>query len=288
MFFGNLQVTHIKGPILEETHSYPFGLTMHGISSKAVGGLGNKRKFNEGSELQSKEFSDGSGLDWYDVNARFYDPQLGRFMQVDPKPEEADQESWGPYQYALNDPILHNDPDGEVWNWVVGAVVGAAVDYGTQVVSNLASGKSIGQSLTEVDGGSIVKSAAIGAVTSGTSALAGKAVNKIGSSVVNKLQPTVTKVVQRNASSLPKNIDKITKPTINQNKQLTHIKDSPASLNRIKSNKPTSTFPNKKIADYTTRKTYEQGKVVRTNPDGTKVLEHNFKAPVGTTPNGGV
>ncbi|HTE28069.1 RHS repeat-associated core domain-containing protein [Flavitalea sp.] len=170
VFFDNLQVSHTKSPLLEETHYYPFGLTMPGISSKAVGKLENKRKFNAGSDLQSKEFSDGSGLEWYDVNARYYDPQIGRFMQVDPKPEEADQEAWVPYQYSLDNPISINDPDGEIWNWVVGAVVGAVVDYGTQVASNLIQGKSITQSLTEVDGKSILSAAAVGAVTSGASA----------------------------------------------------------------------------------------------------------------------
>ena len=89
---------------------YPFGLTMAGISSKAAGGIQNKYKFNGGNELQSAEFSDGSGMELYDAVHRMYDPQLGRFWQVD----ELAEANWemSTYCFASDNPLRFNDPLG--------------------------------------------------------------------------------------------------------------------------------------------------------------------------------
>ncbi|MFB6454391.1 RHS repeat domain-containing protein [Chitinophaga sp. Hz27] len=62
--------------------------------------------------MQSGEFSDGSGLDLYDFNARTYDPQIGKFLQIDPL-IESEQESLSPYHFSRNNPVLFSDPDGK-------------------------------------------------------------------------------------------------------------------------------------------------------------------------------
>tara|TARA_R100000152_G_C6764939_1_gene189653 strand:- start:760 stop:1587 length:828 start_codon:yes stop_codon:yes gene_type:complete len=79
---------------------YPFGLTFNSYQrsySKA-----NNYKYN-GFEEQ---------VDWgvYDYQARYYDPALGRFLNVDPLSDLMRRHS--PYNYAYDNPIRFTDPDG--------------------------------------------------------------------------------------------------------------------------------------------------------------------------------
>jgi RHS repeat-associated protein len=112
VFFDNISVKLYTRQLLEENHYYPFGLTMAAISDKAIKPqyVENKYRFNKSSELQNKEFKDGSGLDIYETATRSYDPQIGRFWQ--PDPFTPFYPAWSPYSYALDNPERLNDETG--------------------------------------------------------------------------------------------------------------------------------------------------------------------------------
>ena len=90
---------------------YPFGLTMAGISDKALKAnyAENKYRFQK-QELQNKEFSDGSGLEMYEFKYRFDDCQIGRFWSIDPLASKYEYNS--PYAFSENHVTSHVELKG--------------------------------------------------------------------------------------------------------------------------------------------------------------------------------
>ena len=71
--------------------------------------------------------------------------------------------------YAVNNPILHIDPDGKCPPWICGAIAGALVEAGSQYISNLAKGQSWGDAARNIDGADVVAAGLEGGVTGGGS-----------------------------------------------------------------------------------------------------------------------
>nr|WP_315422522.1 DUF6443 domain-containing protein [uncultured Pedobacter sp.] len=92
--------------VRQENSYYPFGLSMPG---NTIPGAANKNLYNGGSEWQN-DFADLPDLQ--QTFYRMYDPALGRFVASDPKAESS--ESMSVYQYALNSPLMFNDPMGDI------------------------------------------------------------------------------------------------------------------------------------------------------------------------------
>lgn len=135
VYFDDIRVDHIKGSLIEETHYYPFGLTMEGISSKAFGPLENKRKRFQGQELASKELYDGSGLDMYEFKWRMHSPQIGRFWQADPLADRYVHNST--YAFSENKVTIHVELEGLEAEYIFGrfrnAIKEEFVNFGNQI-----------------------------------------------------------------------------------------------------------------------------------------------------------
>src|SRR5690606_33751146 len=85
-----------------------YGLPAPGTSSPAIAFTGHERD-NLGTTGPADD------LDY--MHARYYSPQMGRFLQVDSAKESANPatpQSWNRYAYTLNNPMRYVDPDGRM------------------------------------------------------------------------------------------------------------------------------------------------------------------------------
>lgn len=106
---------------------YPFGRTQTASPQAS---------FQVSRRFTGQVFDSESGLYYY--NARYYDPELGRFIQPDPRIQDlSNPQSYNRYSYCVNDPLRYTDPTGlDYWGDVGGMFVGyyqagASVVHGT-------------------------------------------------------------------------------------------------------------------------------------------------------------
>ena len=66
-----------------------------------------------------------ASLELVHMNARIYDPALGRFLSADPIIQfEGDLQNYNRYSYVLNNPLKYTDPSGLFIGKLLGAIVG--------------------------------------------------------------------------------------------------------------------------------------------------------------------
>lgn len=102
---GSVRATvNERGTVVHADDYFPFGQRMPNRSS----GDGND------ADPTAKPRFTGHELDWETdlvyAGARYYDPELGRWLSVDPLADE--YPSWSPYNYVMNNPVRLVDPDG--------------------------------------------------------------------------------------------------------------------------------------------------------------------------------
>ncbi|MBF5042068.1 hypothetical protein FGE12_06650 [Aggregicoccus sp. 17bor-14] len=110
----------------------------------------------------------------YYSGARYYDPQLGRFLTPDtevlgnPGHGVADPQVLNPYAYARNTPTSLADRDGRLPHILVGALVGATISTGIYLVKGAINGEAY-------TARGVLAAAASGAVTGAITAATGGA-----------------------------------------------------------------------------------------------------------------
>ena len=120
---------------------------------------------------------------WYYLQSRYYDANWGRFISADSfdvltaTPDQLTDKNI--FAYCDNNPIMRGDADGEFWHILAGAALGVVAQYASDVVSNLVSGKSLGESLTQTSSWVDYLAAAA------SGALAASGVGVVGSKIIN-------------------------------------------------------------------------------------------------------
>jgi RHS repeat-associated protein len=120
VYFDDVAASHTPSPIVSMDDYYPFGLEYNSYTRE--NSVPQEYLYN-GKEIQRE-----LDLRVYDYGARFYDPAIAHWWQVDPLSEKGRR--WSPYNYAFDNPVRFIDKDG-MWPGI-----GDLIAKGTQYVAN--------------------------------------------------------------------------------------------------------------------------------------------------------
>ena len=139
---------------------------------------------------------------FYYLQSRYYDPANHRFINADvyTSTDSSDAVSCNMFAYCNNNPVIASDENGEWLTFLIGAVVGAATEYVSQVVKNVKNGASISDALTQnINVKDIAVAALSGAVTAcigaGAGALAAKCSSKVAQVAIRTVGSGISNVV---------------------------------------------------------------------------------------------
>jgi RHS repeat-associated protein len=125
------------------------------------------------------------GVGLINMNGRLYDPLLHRFLSPDNYVQDpTNTQNFNRYGYVMNNPLKYTDESGQFWNFVIGGVIGGAINWyfnghdfswkglGYFAVGALAGavGVGVGQAATtSLNAGGFIGGAIVGAATGGAS-----------------------------------------------------------------------------------------------------------------------
>ncbi len=163
-----LQIADAQGNIVEENNFDAWGCRRNPSTQKAYT-IGTAPKLLLGRGYTGHEHLEMFGV--INMNARLYDPVLGRFLTPDPYVQMLDfTQAFNRYSYCMNSPLCYVDENGEFFFSIFlgpvgaildgicwGAVIGAGASAVTYSVSTLISGQPW-------NSGNFWKSVGVGAV----------------------------------------------------------------------------------------------------------------------------